>query len=243
MLKFILRDFLRSIKIYWYSIKTIFRLITSGSIILVYTIGKVASKSIYDSIREKNSNVFHVHYLRRNHRSFEIRLMNYFIKNTKKEIKVIVSYRNPINRNFSSFFEIYKEVYGTSVNTVKLQKLQEQFLSDFPHYEILNWHLNELQEAFGVDIFETPFVGDHKSFKKENVSILVLKSEIIDEIKNVIIGRHLDIPNFELKNSNISRDKEIAEKYLAFKNTTSYPKNMLTKFKDSELNRALNYFD
>ena len=54
MLKFILRDFLKSLKIYWYSIKTIFRLVTSESIILVYTIGKVGSKSIYDSIRKKN---------------------------------------------------------------------------------------------------------------------------------------------------------------------------------------------
>ena len=121
--------------------------------------------------------------------------------------------------------------------------MQEQFLSDFPHYEILNWHLNELHEAFGVDIFETPFTKDHKFFEKDNISILILKVEMNDEIKKEVIGSHINLSDFELDNSNISRDKEIAEKYIVFKNTTYYPESVIAKFKDSDLNRALKYFE
>lgn len=218
--------------------------------VLVYTIGKVGSTSIGDSI--KNSVVLHSlngepnkYFSAKYQSSFLLRILNYlkwifYIKKTKKiikkkkdnndKIKIITGIRDPIARNISAFFQSLSE--GNNNNTSNNVLIEEFFLFA-NHFTPLYWFEREIRHHFNINIYNHKFNKSkgYSIIEKNGVEIFLYRLDKLDELEKEI-GKFLDSKNFELKYKNKSNQKWYSEKYYAFKREI--------KFKESFLNLIYN---
>ncbi|MCF6295140.1 MAG: putative capsular polysaccharide synthesis family protein [Flavobacteriaceae bacterium] len=222
-------------------------------IVFVYQMGKVASSSIYYSLKEKKKVVYHVHRLNEKHiRELHkvqlentglieskavdergIRLYNIFIKNNKRPVYIISLARNPIERNMSAFFQ-NKEYYTKQHSYFDTDKLTNLFYNKYDHDTPLMWFDREFKHCLNIDIYDSPFPKEkkYKILKSENLNILLMRVDLEDSIKENIISDFLGIKNFKLKNKNVGTLKSYNEEYKEFKR--------IIKLNESYINRMLN---
>lgn len=177
---FIVRYFSFLPWIYSY-IKVLWAFINGRQIVLIYSIGKVGSTTIYDLIRDNQKckvNVFHVHSInrKRNREQKIIYKKSYrksvpphlyvgeaigFFSNIffNKEFIVFTPFRDPISRELSSVFQDLDALvssdsdYRSKVTQVVNEKIQS--LSDrLPEYE---WIEREVNDFMKVDILNHEF--------------------------------------------------------------------------------------
>ncbi len=185
--------------------------------VFVYQMGKVASSSIYSSIKKQYAGlVFHDHNFGENSLSKEVFQLYSHYQNKNFPIKIISLVREPIGRNLSAFFENFKRDTGVAYkdSNYAAEELQHIFLQNYKHDIPLIWFDNNFKTEFNIDVFAYDFPGsNYLEIKKDNVSLLLMKHDVPDHIKEEIIRTFIDVPSFKLKNANISEQKEYAQSY------------------------------
>jgi hypothetical protein len=209
--------------------------------IIVYQMGKVASQTIYYSLKATYKGVvLHTHTFDNNDWNWKIRDLYKYSVIEKNPLKIISLTREPIARNISAFFQNYKKYTRQRFSKSKhtLDELMTIFLTDFDHLEPLSWFDIHMKDNFGIDVYlsEFPPCG-YANYENENFQLLLMRSEIADADKRKAIGSYINLPAFELIPKNVGSKKSYASIYRQFVNTIILPEEYLNELYDSRFMR------
>ena len=218
------------------------RKLKSNTPVFVYQMGKVASSSVYKSLKNQYQGVvFYAHSFGGDHLHYGIRKLYRYYKG-KNKLKVITLVREPIGRNISAFFENFQMYTGTSYKqgSFSIEYLKKIFLKSYNHDIALDWFDENIKKHFGIDVFEmeSPYEG-YQITQNENVELLIMRHDLDDWQKEKLVKEFVGIDQFTLNNYNIARDKKYASTYRAFKKQVKLPDEYLSKMGSS---RYFNHF-
>jgi len=206
--------------------------------VLVYTMGKVASSSIYLSLyRQYGGIVLFGHNIYEDHDDWRLDYIYRRAIYEKKPIKIISLTREPIGRNISAFFQTFERNTGFKLEnaTFSHDELFQLFLETYDHDLPLKWFQLRLQKVFGVDVYSTPFPQSGASvYTHENIQVLVMRSELDDSEKATLICQFLETKDFHLENENVSSQKNYSSMYEQFKNKIKLPPEYINKMCESK---------
>ncbi|MDC8005764.1 putative capsular polysaccharide synthesis family protein [Aureisphaera galaxeae] len=228
-------------------------LLFSKDIILVYTMGKVGSTSIYYSLKrkfkgrvlfthrmiEKNIEAYNKAFIKNNIKPHRSKVGELVLKKmASKNIKIISLVREPIGRNISDFFQdlpVYLKNHRM-IDGMEPSDIHSQFLQNYPHKIPLRWFDEEFKETTGIDVFNTPFNKEEKYIvlKEGNVEALVLRVDLDDEKKEKIIGEFLEIDHFHLERRNTASSKPYSQAYNSFKEYCKFNDDYVTNMLKSK---------
>ena len=217
-----------------------FKLKTRKSIpVLVYQMGKVGSKSVHVALlKQYDGFVGHAHSLSLNHKRLDIRLVYQWAVLDKKPLNIISLTREPISRNISAFFQNFERDTGVAFKNAdfSLAELKDIFLANYRHEVPLLWFDWCIKEVFFIDVFDQPFPKEGIArYQKNNIRLLVMRSEISDEEKSTALGDFLGINDFRLPNrENIGAYKEYQTAYKNFKSSISLPADYIDWMRNSK---------
>lgn len=203
--------------------------------LLVYQMGKVASSSIYGSLKQcYQGMVFHTHVFD-DLKETDLYLQHLYQVTKRKQLKplVISLVREPIGRNVSAFFQNFKRetnIELSSNSQFTNDELGSLFIEKFQEHDIpKKWFDNNIKKNFEIDIFDKPFpMQGWQIYNSEKANLLVIKSEIEDSEKERAIIEFLQLPfEFKLRNFNVSEKKVYSELYRQFKTNVKFSKNYL----------------
>lgn len=230
--------------------------------ILVFTMAKVGSLSVYFSLKKSTSrpSIFHIHSLNEDEVKegvqlcFEnniypgskspVFLINRKIIKKMKPYKIICLFRDPIERNISAFFEVFELHTGekTAEFTGDFEKMKLLYYEKLNHTFPLNWFEKQFFEATDINVFDYNYNKEkgYQLLKKDHIEVLLINSNVTDSLKEELICDFCDLKTFNLKNRNVSSTKEYADYYKEFKNNIKFSKEYLNKLYDS--NYAKHFF-
>lgn len=220
--------------------------------VLVYTMGKVGSSSIAQSLSQqflsqKTHPVFQIHrmnpehiqavrseYLRHHHKppkdDIGLALYHGVIKQCRPA-KIITLVRDPIHRNISAFFQNFGRFTGVNYqqSSLSTEALIEGFLANYNHTIPLTWFDQEIKAVLGFDVYQYPFSQAQGCLQHthKNFEILILKSEIEDRVKEQAIQNFLGLKAFQLQRYNVAQTKAYSQTYQAFLQTIQLPDSYL----------------
>lgn len=206
-------------------------------VIVVHTIGKVASSTIYKAAKAfGDTPVYHTHFLdpvRLKNASAKLakhgKILHGHVKDSVEvlslieedsvRLKVITLIRNPVARDVSAFFENL-EMFGFDKNDLPPVDIAcDKFLESFQSSTLDDWFDKEFVSVFGVNVLDQPFprrLGWY-CFEKENIDFLILKAELLNNVKEAVVGAFLGCPGLIIGSENVMADKFDPEYYSAFK--------------------------
>lgn len=223
--------------------------------VLIYSMGKVGSLSLYHSIQaQSNIPAFHIHSLNQERIDWEYQACRakgwwpdsknpgaliYKTKIEKKQpTSIITTIREPIERNVSAFFEVFRYYNKIDASDYKgdIGFLQEQFLKLVPHEYPLTWLEEELKKMLGIDVYKTPFDTEKKyqNYQEKNLALLLLRVDLLDSEKETQIETFLDISDLKLVRHNVGAKKDYADLYQAFKNNLDLPQSYVERLLESK---------
>lgn len=206
--------------------------------LIVYQMGKVASQSIYYSLRKVYLGVVvNTHSFSTNDKDWRVRTIYKHCVMNSRPLNIISLTREPIGRNISAFFQNFGRDTGVKYrnSNFSLQEIRELFLKNYNHDIPLTWFDTNIEPKFGIDVYKNPFPdAGINTYNYENFRLLVLRSENIDEIKHSAIEEFLGLTDFNIDQRNIGSNKEYAETYRKFLNTVKLPADYISKMCDSK---------
>jgi hypothetical protein len=230
--------------------------------VLVYSVGKVGSSSIVNTMRKHGVHEVQPHSLQMSRRGsyfvlpefryiekiyfcFKSWLMKrktslYLFSHANKKIKVISLYREPISRNISAFFEQYQYVLDKNINDYATEGLINEFWKHANHDAPLVWFDEEIKKTFNINVFDYPFDKEkgYTVIKKGNVELLLLTMEKVNDLENEI-GDFLNIAGFKLAKTNRAEKKPYSEIYKHFKKDLTIEPLYMEKMYESQ---SVKYF-
>jgi len=211
--------------------------------VLVYQMAKVGSMSVFEALSKRGVKpIYHLHNLVSGSRIvWRDQVVFEDIIKKGKDVKIIVLIREPIARNLSRFwYSNNKNINGWS-DRVDLETFTREFVEATDQNFPLNWFDIELKAATGVDIYSYTFPSCGYMIVDEGpYSILVLKTELDDSIKEEVIGLFVGLPNFQIdKRVNVSK----SEKYRAFKKKIELPYRYVSNMYTSKYAQHFGYSD
>ncbi len=223
--------------------------------ILIYSMGKVGSLSLYHSLQQQEKRpTYHLHSLQKQRIDWEYQtcrkkgwwpdsrsvgdlIYQQKIK-TKQPIKIITAVREPIERNVSAFFEVFKYYNGVEARKFdgNQSDLQQQFLEKIPHLFPLEWLDKELKKCLDIDLYLSDFdpVQKYAYYQKNNLKLLLWRVDLDDQEKEEQIISFLGLNKFKLTNTNIGSTKDYAQLYQDFKMQLELPKSYLEQLLESK---------
>ncbi len=224
-------------------------------IVLVYTMAKVASLSVHNSIKKTGKiHSFHEHTLdiKKIEKAFRdcrarktfpsSKSVGHLIYQHKiepgKKIKIITAVREPIARNFSAFFDVLPFYTGKNANVFsnQIEALFPIFYKSIPHDFPLNWFDREFNKMTSIDLYKKPF--DHKKkyqfYKKDQAEVLLFRVDLEDEIKEKVIAEFLGLKSFKLERTNVGKNKPYAKVYKEFKEKIKIEEEYLANMMESK---------
>lgn len=221
--------------------------------VLVFTMAKVGSLSIYQSIR-KYSTIpsFHIHSLDEDevragdqlcfdHGIYPdsrspVSLINKTVITPQKPYKIISIFRNPLERNISAFFDAFEFHVGMLPSKYKgsIEELKTLFYEKLNHTYAINWYENHFLKGTGVNVYDRPFDTEkqYTVYTHGSIEILLMDSRLVDTEKEKIVQEFCGIPDFKLTNLNVTDQMKHASLYAAFKNELRFDSEYL----DQQLN-------
>lgn len=226
-----------------------------NEVILVYTMGKVGSSSIYYSILD---NVAQIHsldteiptkYFTSKDRSTWIGhlvsriIWRSVIKRVRKcvvnseKVKIITGVREPISRNISSYFQGMKVEELKNCNS---DDILNEFYTVTNHTVPLYWFDCEIKRHLGIDIFDYNFDKEqgYTVLKSGKYEIFIYRIEDLDRVINEVeefVGAH----NFKYTKKNITNKKLKSDLLSNFKNNISFSKESIQAMYNS---KYMNHF-
>ena len=219
--------------------------------VLVYQMGKVASLSIIESLKQfPHLPIFHVHRINPDHikqvrdshykkghklpggDELGLSIFSQIIKPGKK-VKVITLVREPIGRNISAYFENLDVFWktGKAHKKKELDKLIYKFLDEYSHDVPLTWFDDEICQVLGVNVFEYDFPWERKyqQIQTEHHDILILRIDLADSMKVTQIEKFLDIKGLTIRNKNVGNTKKYWAEYKEFIQKIKLPETYVDK--------------
>ncbi|MDJ0662083.1 MAG: putative capsular polysaccharide synthesis family protein [Crocosphaera sp.] len=235
--------------------------LSQRELILVHQMGKVGSSTIYKSLKHLNLSIpiYHTHildpkiledlkrdinlhpHLNQRQRIITELCLHEQIKKglDQKKWKIITLVRDPISKNISSFFENLSNPFFYRNGTIENQDLDEliqQFLDNFHHQWVLNWFDRNIKNIFNIDVFSQEFPKDqgYKIFTRENVEVLLIRTEDIDSKIEEAMKKFMNLEDFNLINANIAKKKKYAKKYKKFQQIINLPESYIDEMYNSK---------
>lgn len=226
-----------------WKLKKIFR--KSEEVVLIYTIGKVGSSSIYKSLKQNayfNSPVFHIHslepdriieqkaYYKNSARGavpfhlIQSSIITKLLPKYKGKVHIITLIREPIQRELSSIFQdSFNFTSSYDLNSERMNGVVQgkikNLIKKLPEKE---WFDNELNKVFGFDIYSMSFQTDKGFYveEKNNCRLAFIRLENLrDCFSNSMDQLFERDSKLELLDSNISEDKFYNGAYRNYKNS------------------------
>ena len=213
--------------------------------VLILTFGKVASTSVYESLKARlEANLFHIHYLSED----RLAEMKTFLKQSDRgslslhilesealrsvidagtPLQIVTLVREPIGRRLSSVFQ-NADVHGGRIEGDDLS-IDEQGVAALVR-EILardetlvaeeKWLQSELADEFGLDVFAAPFdpAKGYSIVEGDRHRLLLLRVEDLRQSFRAATEAFFGIPDgIELQSANVADDKYYSDTYRAVK--------------------------
>ena len=201
--------------------------------VYVYCCGKSGSSTLYTTFNKNGYKAFKVHgklnYIynncpesKINNNVFDV-IEQSMLNN--ENIYIIDSYRNPIERKISSFFQNYKE-NNNQIDYITSQIDKQIFLSEN------NVSINEVFDYFNIPHFTTfDFEKKYNILFYKNITFIKLRFEDINEWGN-ILSSIFNKPII-MYNDNISENKSYANEIKIIKNEYKIPDYMIDEIKNN----------
>jgi hypothetical protein len=223
--------------------------------VLIYSMGKVGSLSLYHSIQaQTNTPAFHVHSLKQERIDWEYQacrekgwwpdsrnpgalIYEKKIQNNQA-VSVVTTIREPIERNVSAFFEVFRYYNKTEAVDYKgdTSFLQAQFLKLVPHDYPLTWLEDELKMMLNIDVYATPFDVQKKyqKYQHKNLDLLLIRVDLSDLEKEQQLNEFLGVSKLKLVRHNVGAEKEYANLYQEFKTNLELPQSYVEQMLESK---------
>jgi hypothetical protein len=162
--------------------------------VVVFQMGKVGSRSVYESLsRQYAGAVVHTHLFQADHPDRGVRRLHRWALAETRPLNIISLTREPVGRNVSAFFQCFQFDKNIRAN-------------------------------FDIDVFAEPFPENGVAvYTRNNIRLLVLRSEIADALKVRAIGDFLGLARFQLANTNLAAAKDYAAMYHDFQDRVHLP--------------------
>ena len=204
-------------------------------IILVYTMGKVGSGTIYHTLKNAfpEDIVIHTHFLSdhflktvlpnldpRNTVGFEegFKIRSLLKQNTHMPLKIITLTREPISRDISDLFQKLDLYFEKAETTPTLSQLQDQIEKSM-HYHPQNWFDLEFKNFTNFDIYQFPFDKEkgYTIYHPSDFDLLCIRQENLKEIGVDALNVFLESAIDRLRPFNIRENTEVKKLYSSFK--------------------------
>lgn len=206
------------------------------NIFLIYTMGKVASASIYESLKRilPFSKIYHVHFLTKenilwrqqfkNNPSATIvekHVLKQLNNNKNKRLKIITLVRDIINRDISMMFQNLSSFidYQKPFREKHIDQLLEKF-EDLDHSMSIQWFEKEFERYLGLDIYSLKFNKEkgYSIYQLDNFDLLIIKLENLNSIYKEALEKYINIEFDLLIKINEAKNKNISNLYKIFRN-------------------------
>ncbi|MFC0271936.1 putative capsular polysaccharide synthesis family protein [Metabacillus herbersteinensis] len=232
-----------------------------STIILVYTAGKVGSKTIVHSLNNSIKNkIYDVHHLTQKRINLEIEFCRRFsiplypgIKDAqyltkllsdtdKVEWKVITLVRDPLSQSVAGFFQNIHYHFDDFVKRYNARLINDKTINHYlqiyghpPLEHIASWLDTEIKTVFCIDVFHDDFCKEkgYKIYKNNNVELLLIRLEDLNKCAEDAFYDFLGIENFKLQNENMASQKDYYDAYVKFKTHNIFKKDDLDKIYNS----------
>lgn len=222
--------------------------------VLVYQMGKVGSRSIYETLVASGIRALHVHVLHPKNLDkvkeriavnvYEDRfrrLMTALVRWSWKRVRVITLVRDPVSQNFSAFFQNFERDAGRNLRpedwaTIDAGEAVDRYRNTYPKTAGIHYFDRELGPVTGIDIYSSPFpfAKGYQILKRGRVSVLVLRIDTPDPVKLAAVNEFLGTSIPALLERNVSEDKDYAELYARFKQRLKLPRATVEELVDSK---------
>ena len=231
----------------WFGVKSV----------VVYTMGKVGTLTICNSLERIGVRHVHPHSLRYTRPGIHflkiqlsvIQKIKYGImtllkrlkvavwKILKRDIVIVTGVRDPYTRNISSFFEQIHYLGGLDKN-LSIEDVKHLFESVCEFDAPLNWFDSEIFHVTGVNIFEYPFDKErgYAVIKKGKYKIFIYRLDRLDGLKDQL-SEFIGYKNFTIESTNISEKGEYSDLMNKFKVEYKYSDVISKKYSQSRFMR------
>jgi hypothetical protein len=232
--------------------------------ILVYTMAKVGSESVLQSLRTVciEHPIYKIHVLREGRlKELEkyikvhpharkliwnsLYIRKWLDEGSCSRIKVITLVRDPIARNVSTFFQILYDQFGYNYNekvrilSMKniLEELYELFFEKFAEHDIpIIWFDKELKSIFNIDVYSMDFPKSkgYMIYRVNNIELLLMRLENLNECAKKAFKEFLGIRDFKLLDANTGSRKDYYIIYKEFIKKVILPDAYLERMYNSK---------
>ncbi len=234
---------------------------------LIFSSHKTATQTLVGTFNSNGFNSRHCHTLKKSIKMeghFQDYLNAYLMKN-KRKLTVISSFREPIERHMSSFFQCYgtkairnkevKDKFETILYRYSIEELCEQFIHELNNKScsgMMNESIMDIIKELNINLNDLNYDKKNKFGLYENniIKLYIFDFKFITQNMSNILT---NITNKEIivKNSNTSEDKWYKEIYHEFKKTLvipsqtivdvySYKSDLIKLFNEDDYDTILN---
>lgn len=213
-----------------------------GTVILVYTGGKVGSSSVYHSLKDQFPflSVYHVHFLTEEWLKYfeetqkwtsNIRAakdVRQAIKN-KPKIKIITLVREPVSREISNVFQNWQTIFELENYDDLTDNHVKGFLEANEFNQTEHWFQTEFKVFTGYNILDKPFDKSkgYSIFNKGELDVLCIKLESLNDVFTIAMKSFLGIEVKKMEIKNVSNNKSSAVQFNRIKKGFSLPEHRL----------------
>jgi hypothetical protein len=214
-------------------------------VVAVYQPGRVGSTTVTAAIRIAGAGLtFHLHSLASDlrldleeqevtitpalatfiHQNDKVARCLRWVLRRHAPLKIVILLRDPVEQSISSFFYNFGLTTGHSLDEKawtpsELLRLfwVKNTLSGFSFFEY--WFDRELKRYTGLDVFAHTFDSERgwQVYQQNRLSIMVMKIELDDSVKNAILNAFLGVKNLQLQAKNTSEEQSYSGLYRAFR--------------------------
>lgn len=220
--------------------------------VLVYTMGKVGSSSIVNTLRNIGLDEVQPHSFTISRRGsyfvlpkrnrlqrikdilksklLKLKGKLYFLSKRLRgeKVKIVTITRDPLARTISAYFEQYQYVINNDIDQLTTQELIDNFFEFANHATPHIWFDNEIKTMLSIDVYNFNFdkrKGWHK-FDTKYYDLLILKMESLSS-SPVPLAELLDVNEFVLEPTNRSQFKVYSKAYDKFRSKISFSEEYL----------------
>ncbi len=232
------------------------QMVVKRRMVWVYQMGKVASSSIYVSLRQIPSlDVSHAHRIspeniarvRESHRRRGMAESDHSVgqrlyrqvgpQGPARDIYIITLVREPVGRNISAFFQnldIFEKT-DAAHRKLPLPQLIGDFIEQYDHDTPLSWFDREMKAVTGIDVYAHPFDREQgwQEIHSGRWHLLVMRHDLDDRIKEERIAAFMQIPSFALVRENEGHRKDYSAAYAAFLDEVALPEEYVDEMIES----------
>ncbi len=142
------------------------------------------------------------------------RMVRYEIIDKQRPCRFIALVRDPIATNVSGFHYNLPSFAADAraqehAASVPAATMATQFLERYPHHLTTEWFDLEPKRILDIDVYATPFPHDRgwTIYRRGPNEMLVLRAELEDEEKGIVIGEFLGVPPVPIARVNTAAER------------------------------------